>query len=198
MYENYQKGQVPREKSVRSNEIFQIGIKLASELKNPKGVYCVNYLFPDEKKEKFGNPVEERFAKYYRSVQQFKPNYDAFFRSNAMVKSSVEDFLQKNKEWNDLPIHEHLYEMNKEVNLRQLHYFNVLAWMDNNTKGLGADFTSLEYYRNLQIVQNIYKNLSPFDKRVLIVIGAAHAQILTDMLESHPAFKIIPIETMLK
>lgn len=198
VYENYQLGQFPKDRTVRGNEIFQIGIKLAAELKNTNGVHCVNYLFPSEKDIKFENTVEEAFAQYYKDVQRYKPNYDTFFKSNALVKSSVEDFLSKNKKWIKLPIHQHLYEMNKEENLRQLHYFNVLAWMDNNTKNMGADFTSLEYYRNLQIVQNVYKNLSPFDKRILIVIGAAHAQILTDMLESHPAFKVVPIGLVLE
>jgi hypothetical protein len=173
-----------------------LGIKLAAELGSDKGVYCVNYMLNEPTKR--GSASEKAFEYYKNQVNKSRPNYEDFFRQNSLVDWSFKDFIAKHEKWNELKFSKHLLEMNKEENLHQLHYFNVMAWMDNSTNKVGVDLTSLEYYRNLQIVQNIYRNLRPTDKRLLIVIGAAHAQILKDMLKSHPVFELVEVQEYLK
>lgn len=197
IYDKYKANKEPVDDIVLKNEIYQIGIKLAAEMNAVKGVYCVNYLL-DEPNAQFRDPVVRSMDLYKSQVTKRRPTYQDFFERNSLAKGSLDAFMANHEKWKELSISDHLIEMNREENLRQLHYFNVLGWMDNDENGVGTDLTSLEYYRNLQIVQNIYKNLKPSDKKLLIIIGAAHAQILKDMLKSHPVFDVVEVQTYLK
>ncbi|SOE22728.1 hypothetical protein SAMN06298216_3137 [Spirosomataceae bacterium TFI 002] len=197
VYTKYKAGQEPSDERILKNEIYQLGIKLASEMNAENGVLCVNYLL-NEPQNNYREPTSRAFEYYKSQVNKRRPSYSDFFSRNSLAKSSLNSFLANHEKWKELNLSEHLVEMNREENLRQLHYFNVLSWMDNNENGVGTDLTSLEYYRNLQIVQNIYKNLKPSDKNLLIIVGAAHAQILKDMLKSHPVFEVVEVEAFLK
>ncbi len=82
--------------------------------------------------------------------------------------------------------------------VKKLHYFNVLGFLDNDINGIGAELTAREYQRNTMILKNIYLNFKPTDERVLIIIGAGHAEILKSMINSHPLLELVEIKSILK
>jgi len=50
----------------------------------------------------------------------------------------------------------------------------------------------------VKIVQNLYTHLENSDERILVIFGAAHAQILKDILKSHPVFRIVEVKDVLE
>ena len=88
--------------------------------------------------------------------------------------------------------------MNRPENLDIIHYLNVTLWLDQDPNGIGAELTTREYYRNVKIVQNVLHQLNPYDKKVLILIGAAHVKSLQDILRAHPLLEVIASEEFLK
>ncbi|WP_162628099.1 DUF5694 domain-containing protein [Arcticibacterium luteifluviistationis] len=195
VYREYHQRILPSSKTVLQNEIFQIGIRTASLLKLPSGVICINYMNDAQKK---ASSVEKKWLDFTEEVNNKKPDFNSFFKSNSLASTNFKNYLEEHESWKNLRLKDHLVKMNEEESLRNLQYFNVLAWMDNNTNGVGAELASMEYFRNLKIVQNLYKKLDNGDDRILIIFGAAHAQILSDILKSHPVFTLVPVSEVLK
>ncbi|MFT7435104.1 MAG: hypothetical protein ACI8UX_000896 [Psychromonas sp.] len=186
VFKKYKIGAKLKSPSVLKNEIYQLGIKTARLTGNKNGVICINYTNPTGSENSNSNHLWETFSK---EVIQNKPEYPTFFKSNRLAASTFDTYLKQHEAWKSLSLREHLIRMNEEESLRNLQYFNVLAWMDNNTNGIGSELTSLEYFRNLKIVQNLYTHLNNSDERILVIFGAAHAQILKDIFKSQPVLK---------
>lgn len=200
VYQNYLNGFRPAEKSGELNEIFQIGIKLAKKINNPIGVTCVNYVQPDlaAGTKLARNKIDTLQTFYAHELERVRPSYDAYFKQNPSVNRSFNEYLSNYESWKKLPIKEHLLNLNSEQSISTLHYFNITGWMDTNTNGYGAEFTAKEYYRNTKIMQNILSSVSPYDRKLLVIIGGGHVQILRDMLKSHPYFEIVDVREILK
>lgn len=195
VYEQYSKRIMPTDPFVLKNEIFQLGIRTALMSRSKTGVICINYV--NEIIPKIV-PDNREWRQFMQSVNAKKPDYPSFFKSNRLASNTFESYLADHEKWKTMPLKEHLIRMNEEESLRKLHYFNIQAWMDNNVNGVGAELSTLEYYRNLKIVQNLYSKLEASDDRILIIYGAAHAQILKDMLKSHPVFNIVQVKDVLR
>src|SRR3954463_5708484 len=56
----------------------------------------------------------------------------------------------------------------------------------------GASATSRWYERNLRITSNILRVIDSPADRVLVIIGAAHAPILRELLERVPGVRVVP------
>ncbi len=197
VFANYKNGLEPNE-TTASNEIFQLGIKLARFTKNSNGVRCVNYDFPEfEVSDKQNLKPEQLFNAYSHYLKSKTPDHWEFLLTNPLTKDIFTRYMSKNDSWKKLTLREHLLKMNEPSNLQELAYLNVLSYMDRNTNGVGAEISSKLYYRNLQILQNIYLNMSLKDNRMLLIIGAGHAQILKDMMKNHPLFKVIEVADVL-
>jgi hypothetical protein len=64
---------------------------------------------------------------------------------------------------------------------------------------IGAEYISLFYERELKIYSNIVTTqLEQKSKRILLIMGHRHAAVLTKIFEEDPAYKIIPLSTVLK
>lgn len=199
IYKNYLNGLKPIEKSSEFNEIFQLGIKLAKKTNNPNGVICVNYVQPDlETGIKIArNKVDTLMSFYSHELERKRPTYNDYFNSNPSVKRAFDNYLANYESWKKLSIKEHLINLNSEESISTLHYFNITGWMDTNTNGFGAEFTAKEYYRNSKILQNILLSVSPFDRKLLVIIGGGHVKVLQDMIKSHPYFEVIDVKNIL-
>ena len=191
----YKKGSLKPERQLLENEIFQLGIRSAAKIPNSPGVICVNFTHSDPVAKK--TELTNNWASYYQSLLGLKPTNSALLASNQMLKDTFDGYLAKYKTWQKLPLNKHLLEMNATENLQTLHYINVLSFMDNNVAGVGAELASLEYRRNLKIVQNIYMNLQQSDKKILIIYGAGHIYSLKNILDSHPVFEVKDLSEML-
>lgn len=200
VYSDWLRDIKPSNASTEKNEVFQVGIKLAKKLNNKFGVICVNYIHPeiDGQLRKARHKADSLYYFYSQAVNARKPDYDAFFKHNPIAKKSFDEFLLRYGSWKDLSMTEQLIRMNEKESVEALHYINVMAWMDQNANGVGAELASKEYYRNARILQNILGKIGPFDKKVLVIIGAGHVKVLRDMLESHPFFEVVTGEQLLR
>lgn len=200
VYKNYLNGIKPTERNIEYNEIYQLGIKLAKKLSHPVGVTCVNYVQPElvQGLKTAKNKLDTLLSFYSHELERKRPSYDAYFKANPSVNKALKDYLARYESWKNLSIRDHLLQLNSEESVATLHYFNITGWMDTNTNGYGAEFTSKEYFRNTKILQNILLRVTPFDRKLLVIIGGGHIQILRDMLKSHPYFEIVDASTLLK
>ncbi|WP_337041047.1 DUF5694 domain-containing protein [Emticicia sp. 17c] len=200
VYKNYLNGFKPADYSAEHNEIYQLGIKLAARVNIPSGVTCINYVQPDLMKglKTARNKVDTLLSFYTNELEKKRPSYEAYFKANPSVNKSFKDYLARYETWKNLSIKDHLVLLNSEESIRALHYFNITGWMDTNTNGYGAEFTAKEYFRNTKILQNILLSVSPSDRRLLVIIGGGHVQVLRDMLKSHPYFEVVDATTLLK
>ncbi|WP_255070027.1 DUF5694 domain-containing protein [Lacihabitans sp. LS3-19] len=200
VYADFKNGKEPQSSEILNNEVFQIGIKLANEINDPFGVICVNYLQPEQsgglKTSK--SPLDTLYTLYSSMLQRQKPDLGQFFVQNPLVKQSLDNFVKDNKEWSKHSLEKHILELNSVESLNTLHYLNITSWMDQNPNGVGAELTSKEYFRNAKILQNILHKINPYDKHILIIIGAAHVKPLQDMISAHPLLEIVKIEDLLK
>ncbi len=195
VYKDYVDGKLPIENAVEMNEIFQIGIKLAKQIKHQKGVVCVNYVQPDlaDGVKAARSKLDTLAVFYAHELEQRRPAYEAYFNQNPSVKRSFDEYLFNYETWKKLPIKQHLMKLNSESSIAALHYVNITGWMDTNTNGFGAEFTAKEYFRNTKIMQNILSGVSPSDRKLLVIIGGGHVQILRDMIKSHPYFEVVDV-----
>jgi hypothetical protein len=200
VYSDWIKGSKPQSTASENNEVFQIGIKLAKKLNNRFGVICVNYVHPesDGNLRKAKTKADTLYYFYSQALHARKPAYDAFFDNNPIAKKSFDEVLANHGNWKNLSISEHLVKLNQPESLKALHYINVMAWIDQSANGIGAELTSKEYFGNIKILQNILGKVGPFDKKVLVLIGAAHVKALQDMLSSHPFFEVVPAGSFLR
>jgi hypothetical protein len=200
VYRNYQRGVKPTERNIEYNEIYQLGIKLATKLNHPVGVTCVNYVQPElvPGLKAARNKVDTLLSFYSHELERKRPSYDAYFKANPSVNKALKDYFARYESWKDLSIKDHLLELNSEESIATLHYFNITGWMDTNTNGYGAEFTAKEYFRNTKILQNILLRVTPFDRKLLVIIGGGHIQVLKDMLKTHPYFEIVDASVLLK
>lgn len=198
VYRNYLNGLKPAERSSEYNEIFQIGIKLAKKLNHPIGVTCVNFVQPDLNVgvRIAHNKVDTLMTFYAHELELKRPGYDEYFVRNPSVKKAFDDYIANYESWKSLTIKQHLLNLNAEQSISTLHYFNITGWMDTNTRGFGAEFTAKEYYRNTKILQNILSSVSPFDRKLLVIIGGGHVQVLKDMLKTHPYFEVVDVKEL--
>jgi hypothetical protein len=62
----------------------------------------------------------------------------------------------------------------------------------------GATATARWYERNLKITSNILRVIDSPADRVLVIIGAAHAPILRELLERVPGVRVVPAAEVLR
>lgn len=61
----------------------------------------------------------------------------------------------------------------------------------------GADALAMHWYsRNLRIMRNIQNITTSQDDRILVIIGAGHAQILTHLFACSPGYQLVRIEEL--
>ncbi|HUQ81440.1 MAG TPA: DUF5694 domain-containing protein [Gemmatimonadaceae bacterium] len=61
-----------------------------------------------------------------------------------------------------------------------------------DTSYAGANVTARWYERNLKIASNVLRLIESPSDRVLVIIGAAHAPILRELLERVPGVRVVP------
>jgi len=67
-----------------------------------------------------------------------------------------------------------------------------------DTNYAGANMTARWYERNLKIASNVLRLIDSSSDRVLVIIGAAHAPILREILAQVPGVKLVPAGDVLQ
>jgi hypothetical protein len=68
----------------------------------------------------------------------------------------------------------------------------------SDTSYPGANVAARWYERNLKITANILRVIDSPTDRVLVIIGAAHAPILRELLERVPGVRVVPVADVLR
>jgi hypothetical protein len=196
---NYKKGISPRDTFTLSMELFQLGVKLAKKI-NLERVYAVNYDWPDTQDSTRipTSKIESAYIKYLKeiySVAKSVPGTDWY--SETLLKTA-EEVEKINKNINKMSLKETLLTMNSKDYRRKSTYYAMMANMDNDPKGIGAELTNIQMLRNMKIFQNIVNRIDKNTKQILIVYGAAHNEPLRDFFEMNPKYEIVELNEYLK
>ena len=195
------RGELPTGNSLR-NEIFQIGVRLAEETGLP-GVTCVDYQTPDPDEPGYAprTPSEAAYADYlggtYEALSDSlgKTN-EAFFSLRRPATGFKADSLL-----GVLPVREYFVRLNAPNVIRAYGYENFNYWALAYGQGeeyVGADFVvNFRVSRNVKIYQNILRNVSLDDDRILVLIGSGHVQMLSDLFRSNPYFEVVEVSDVL-
>lgn len=167
--------------SEKSNEVFQIGFKLAKKMGH-KTIYC-----SDAKAEWFGVELDwENYDSdaYLRSKDQYEKvkryDHEPFYRYLDSLKTVQ-------------TLSEHLAILNEpSVSLKDHQAYLVAALEGAGDNYVGADGIANWYRRNLRIYSNAF-DLTDFDKeeRILMVYGAGHLWQLRRLFMESPDFDYV-------
>jgi hypothetical protein len=177
-YQNYLSGTFSIDD--KSNEVYQIGFKLAKKLGHGK-IYC-----SDASADWFG--VELDWDNY---------DADAYLKSKGQYEKSTRYDYQSFYELSDSlktvqSLIEHLAMLNSPENRLKDHQAyltgNILEGAGDNY--LGADAVANWYRRNLRIFANAY-DLTDFDReeRLLLLYGSGHVWQLRQLFIDSPDFE---------
>jgi hypothetical protein len=180
-YNAYKSGKI--ELSAKTvNERHQIGTKLAKQLGN-KRIYAVDVdglwlgaqveRYADSAKIKYFKDFEKSFGDYFKSYNQYIATHTV--KENLIYLNRPEELLNHN-------------------HLMYNYIFPRVGAADNY---IGAELVGEWYKRNLKIYANILKNVTPDDKRLLVVYGSGHIYILKQLFNDNPDFEVIEANTYL-
>jgi hypothetical protein len=201
VYADARKGIAPTHREVFENEIYQIGIRLALKINDPFGVICVNYLPPEQTGGLKNAKTRFDSLNYYYSagLKYLRPDVTKVFSQNIWAKNTLEETLKKLRSAQKDNLTNFFRSINSESMLRDFHYLNQVIWLDDNLNLVGAETASKDFLRNARIFQNMLSKINPYDKHVILIIGAAHVQSLKTMIQSHPRLEYVEIlETLQK
>ncbi|TSE11252.1 DUF5694 domain-containing protein [Aquimarina algiphila] len=163
------------------NEIEQLGFRLAKEL-NHNRVYSIDY--------KLDLPFDEliEFAE-----NNDKRRYENMIASIKAQDKKESDFLAKNSMLDYL-----IYRNSDKEDIRNKdQYLNQTAKFVNDSNYIGAKFVSKWWERNIYMMTNIDRWITP-DDRVLVIVGAAHRAVIKDFYEDRTDIEYVEITNYLK
>ena len=159
------------------NETNQIGFRLAKDSGHKK-VYCVDWgIFPDDPLYNYGKYAakDAELDKFLKGVfQKIKERIDA--ENQKLFKLSVTD---------------QLILLNQPDRIEKDHqdYFDLMR-IGRGSEYVGANYLSWWYGRNMKILSNIIRiNDSPND-RILVIYGAGHNKLLTQLTKESGFYNI--------
>ena len=175
--------------SLCRNEVEQIGFRLAKEL-NINHFDCIDtwgkmyerldYLMSDT------STRAKKFSKYY-------------FHNPDAIYLNKKDHLEFT---GSCGIIKNLIELNDPSHIREsLGPYLIGHFKYEETKGdyTGADFEAGRWFdRNLRIFRNVQRFIAKDTKRILIIFGAGHMNILNYLFKCSPEFMLVSPEPYLK
>lgn len=171
------------------NEIYQIGFKIAKELKHPKVYACDN-------PGKFGG-LYNNLKKYSEKNNQTDfLEYKKMGETRPLLSLLDSDSIRRN-----VSLLEYVKFMNSKQVLETSHaaYINVYPRIGQTdvykrfTEDylLGTELTADWYRRNIYIYSKILNQIDYSEKSIFVVIGNDHVSILKHLFESNPFFEVM-------
>ena len=186
-----------------NNEIYQIGIRLAEILKLSNGVQGIDWADPNTQDTTviFKSNYEKLYFNFVKELRMY--TFDK--------KDSVEDnegldllngMLDEIKPYYQLSSKISLSQMylflNRPDILKKSYYVNRLGNLLVNTAGIGAELSSITSFRDYKVYRNALSRIEKNTKRVLIIYGSAHAQILKELFDLDPRYKVVEVAKFIK
>ena len=179
LFDEYKKGKY----RLSSNEIDQLGLRLAKEL-NLSKVFPVDYRdadFPFDSLMK--SAAEAGQTDIINSVQHTIDTVQTAF-NEALAKSTITQML--------------LRENTPEaIRLQNEFYFRLLP-VGKEGNHVGSYLVSEWWRRNMIICENILKRLDGNEKSILVIFGSGHTALLSQMMRYNPAIQLVSAENVLK
>ena len=167
--------------SLKANEIYQIGFRLAAKL-NHTTIHPVDYrlnIQPESLEQLMANHPDK--AQYMQAmmttIQDSISNWE-----NILYKKTISEFLAFMNSNLLVELSHSLYlDMTKEL------------WAPDNYGG--AKMLSLWYERNVMIFQNLIR-ITDFDnpeERILVIFGQGHSKILRDLFQDAAYYEDVEV-----
>ena len=181
---DYKKGVL---KEQPRNEIFQIGVRVASRL-DQNQVYCV-----DDQTNQLDYGKIQAFDEAHKNDKPSDLNADFFNLGYPLKRQNPAPKLA------DVSLREYFLFLNSPDQMLRTsydytHYAIGSGVGDDYT---GTDLTATWYKRNLYIFTNILRKANKRDDAYLLLIGAGHAYSLKHFFESNPHFEVVSVNDVL-
>jgi len=174
----YKAGQL----TLQSNEIHQLGYRLAKELNLPT-LYAVDYSDADFPYDSLVKSAME--AKQMDLLGYMKNSIDSIqnaFNETLKKKTISEILLQQNSSaMNDLGV--------------GFYFEFLIAGKEGNH--VGSYLTSEWWRRNMIIYENILKRMTGKEERILVIFGQGHTALLNAMMKYNKNFELVPLRSVL-
>ena len=191
LYTAYLKGNF----KLKSNEIYQIGFRLAKMLGHKK-IYAVDAPV----KQGLLGMSDEEYRKKKTSLVQRAPR-GILMREQQIGKAFLSLYQRGDKLKTEMSLLEYFKLMNNKDVVRNSHGHYLVGnfKLGEREKGdyFGADAAMWWYNRNLRIFQNILSVNTPGKDRIFVLMGAGHLPILNFLAKSSVDFKFKTLEDVL-
>jgi hypothetical protein len=181
LYERYRNGQ----HQLGSNEIFQVGFRLAHALGLPR-VHAVD--------------AERRFYEPWVDPDSFAR---ARGQQNLLDPDLVAQY-QRLARWEDAakvrqPLGDYLLYLNEPQRLLRSHGQYLIGNFEvgDSVTYPGVDSKTAWYNRNLRIFANLQRLVASRNERIILIIGAGHVPLLRHCVESSPQFRLVELADVL-
>lgn len=174
-YQQYLAGEF----TLPSNEIYQIGFRMAERLKHQQ-LYGI-----DAKARNYApwvDPTEYAIRHKQREVLDAE-----------LVKAYQELYQRDDELKTKQPLREHLLYLNDEKRINQGHGRYLI---ETFKAGVGDEYPGVDsktawYNRNLRIFANIQRITEKPGERILVIIGAGHLPILRHAATASPEYELV-------
>ena len=179
---------------LKSNEIYQIGFRMAKELGHTK-VYAI-----DAKVRRFDDGYTD--ATYAEKetyfIDKFGPEMVA--RDEKIHNTFMGMYAEEDKRKTQVSLLDQLlYENDPKVTrVSHGHYLIGNFKMNEGDDFFGADGAIWWYSRNIRIFANVLGITEPGKDRVFVLIGAGHLPILNFLANSSPDYKVVTLSELVK
>ncbi|TCZ77468.1 hypothetical protein E0485_10780 [Paenibacillus albiflavus] len=170
-YNSYQKGDF----SLSSNEIHQIGYRLAKECNLDK-IYAVDWNDNLDDVPDIGQLAENNQSDAYDEALKI---------GHEIISQAKEYYLHHS-------IKEYLLWYNEKENITKgQEFYMKLALVGSESNPIGAIWTAKYwYYRNLLIYKNLVNLISSKEERIFVLYGAGHLYLLLQFLKDSGLFNV--------
>ncbi|RDV11965.1 hypothetical protein DXT99_23370 [Pontibacter diazotrophicus] len=181
---------------LKNNEIFQLGIKLATRLKLKSGVEGIDW--PDPNTNDPSKALSESYElSYYNYVKDIRA-LSAERNDSILDKKGYDiyiEHLEKLKPYlhltESLSLEEHLLALNEHQNIKDLYLILRTGEMLLNISDIGAELSSIAVHRDYKVFRNALTKTNDDSGKILILYGAGHSFMLRQLFDLHPGFKLI-------
>ncbi len=168
-----------------SNEIYQIGFRMAARLKHQR-LYGVDA--KGRNYEPWVDPTEYAIKHKQREIldSELVKAYEAMYQGDDELKTKQ-------------PLREHLLYLNDEKRINQGHGRYLIETFKS---GIGDEYPGVDsktawYNRNLRIFANIQRITEKPGERILVIIGAGHLPILRHAATASPEYGLVEVKQYL-
>ena len=170
-------------KELGASEVEQLGFRLAKELGHST-LYAVDY-----------REAEFPFDSLMKSATEANQT-----DITSLVQKTIEEVQKSfNEALQKLTIKEMLLRENSEDLIRLQHqfYFKLIpAGKPGNH--IGSYLVSEWWRRNMVIYENILKQLTGNEEKIMVIFGSGHTAILNEIMKFNPSIKLVSVSEVLK